>query len=166
MSVSPFYLANRGQLRPDALTPGPASALHRSTTQPNPVWDQDQLNKRYKKFVDENIVQLCLMQLNFELIFYYYFLSNGNESVFTCSFVLVSRRPVQRSLFLFSFPAMMAPMMMVMVMMSFLNWFLQNVVIQIHLLRALWCKSGCRASHRGIRNGLRKKTRWWLDEVR
>ncbi len=80
----------------------------------------------------------------------------------TCSFVLSSGRPVQRSLFLVS--TMMASVMMVMV--SFLNRFRQSIVIQIHLLRALWCKSGYGASHGGIGNGLRRKTRWWLHEVR
>ncbi len=82
----------------------------------------------------------------------------------TCSLVLSSGRPVQRSLFLVSVPTMMASVMMVVV--SLLNRFRQSVFIQIHLLRALWCKSGCGASHGGIRNGLRKKTRWWLHKVR
>ncbi len=75
----------------------------------------------------------------------------------TCSLVLSSGRPVQRSLFLVSVPTMMASVMMVMVVVSLLNRFRQSVFIQIHLLRALWCKSGCGASHGGIRNGLRKK---------
>ncbi len=79
----------------------------------------------------------------------------------TCSFVLSSGRPVQRSLFLVSVSTMMASVMMVMV--SFLNRFRQSIVIQIHLLRALWCKSGYGASHGGIGNGLRRKTRWWLQ---
>lgn len=93
------------------------------------------------------------------------FLSCILQSVLTCSFVLSSGRPVQRSLFLVSVPTMMASVMMVMVVMSFLNRFRQSVVIQIHLLRALWCKSGCGASHGGIRNGLRMKTRWWLHKL-
>lgn len=146
-----FYLTNRGQLQPDALTSGPASALHQSSTQLIPVWvwDSFKMKQKKKRSFDETGFLLAVNCVSQRL--------NSNKTVLTCSFVVASRWPVQRSLFLVSVPAMMASVMMVMVVMTFLNRFLQNVVIQIHLLRALWCKSG-RAPHGGIGNGLRKKT--------